>query len=190
MERLAPDSILASVPLHVFVLSPEGRIRYLNRASPGRTVAGVLGRDIREFLAPEDSKFFLAAMKRALDTKSAQALAVDVLDADGARRRYKYSLAPFEERGRATGLIGWALDITVDRGDAAERDAASRIRALTPRQRAVLSLVAQGHSNREIARRLGVGVRTVETHREQLSDKLGLRGVAALTRFALAARLI
>jgi DNA-binding NarL/FixJ family response regulator len=56
---------------------------------------------------------------------------------------------------------------------------------LTDRERDVLTRVAQGLSNKEIAAELGISVRTVESHRDSLMRKTGLRNVAALTRFAL-----
>ena len=61
---------------------------------------------------------------------------------------------------------------------------------LTARERQVLVGVAQGRTNREIATELGISHRTVETHRESLMRKLGIRTVAGLTRVALAAGLI
>jgi two-component system nitrate/nitrite response regulator NarL len=57
---------------------------------------------------------------------------------------------------------------------------------LTNREREVLILVAEGLSNKEIANHLGVGVRTVETHRERIMRKLAIHSVAGLTRFAIA----
>ena len=56
---------------------------------------------------------------------------------------------------------------------------------LTPRQREILQLIAEGRSTREIAQRLHVSVKTVETHRAQLMDRLGIRDVAGLTRYAI-----
>jgi DNA-binding NarL/FixJ family response regulator len=56
---------------------------------------------------------------------------------------------------------------------------------LTPREREVLLLVAQGHTNREIAARLVVSQRTVEAHRSNVMAKLGLRNHMDLLRFAL-----
>ena len=61
---------------------------------------------------------------------------------------------------------------------------------LTARERQVLVGVAQGRTNREIALELGISHRTVETHRESLMKKLGIRTVAGLTRVALEAGLI
>jgi two-component system nitrate/nitrite response regulator NarL len=61
---------------------------------------------------------------------------------------------------------------------------------LTSREREVLGQIAEGLSNKEIASRLGVGVRTVETHRERLMRKLNIHSVAGLTRFAIAKGLV
>jgi two-component system, NarL family, nitrate/nitrite response regulator NarL len=61
---------------------------------------------------------------------------------------------------------------------------------LTNREREVLIQIAKGLSNKEIASALGVGVRTVETHRERIMRKLDIHTIAGLTRFALAKGLI
>jgi len=62
--------------------------------------------------------------------------------------------------------------------------------ALSPREKEVLQLVAEGHSSKEIASRLGLSCRTVETHRSHLLAKLGARGTADLVRAAIRARLV
>lgn len=56
---------------------------------------------------------------------------------------------------------------------------------LSPREREVLELLALGHTQREIAERLGVGTKSIETYRARIADKLDLRSRAALVRFAL-----
>lgn len=61
---------------------------------------------------------------------------------------------------------------------------------LTPREREVLILVAEGSSNKEIASKLKIGVRTVETHRERVMNKLDIRTAAGLTKYAIANGLI
>lgn len=55
---------------------------------------------------------------------------------------------------------------------------------LTPRETEVLALLAQGHTNRQTAKILNISVRTVETHRANILDKLQLRGRVALVRYA------
>jgi DNA-binding NarL/FixJ family response regulator len=56
---------------------------------------------------------------------------------------------------------------------------------LTPRQREVLQLVAEGRSTKQISASLGISPKTVEFHRNSLMDELGLRSIAELTRFAV-----
>jgi DNA-binding NarL/FixJ family response regulator len=56
---------------------------------------------------------------------------------------------------------------------------------LTPREREVLQLVAEGHTSPEIAERLFISPRTVETHRSNLMRKLGLRTPADVVRYAV-----
>ena len=57
---------------------------------------------------------------------------------------------------------------------------------LTGREREVLVLIAEGQSNKEIANKLGIGVRTIETHRERIMRRLDIHSVAGLTKFAIA----
>ena len=56
---------------------------------------------------------------------------------------------------------------------------------LTEREREVLQRIAEGRSTKEIADDLGVSVKTVETHRRNIMEKLDLRSVAALTKYAI-----
>jgi len=73
---------------------------------------------------------------------------------------------------------------------ALDEDSGTRGDSLTPRERHVLVEIAQGRTNKEIAGRLGVSVRTIESHRESLLKKLDVRGTAGLTRFAIEAGLL
>ncbi len=61
---------------------------------------------------------------------------------------------------------------------------------LTPRQREVLQLVAEGNTTKEIASKLGISVKTVETHRAQLMQQLDIHDVAGLVRCAIRLGLI
>jgi DNA-binding NarL/FixJ family response regulator len=61
---------------------------------------------------------------------------------------------------------------------------------LTGRESQILALIADGHTSREIAEMLVISPRTVERHRENLGDKLGLRNRVDLTRYAIRAGLI
>ena len=61
---------------------------------------------------------------------------------------------------------------------------------LTPRQRQVLQLIAGGHSTKEIAYRLELSVKTVETHRAQLMERLQIRDIAGLVKYAIRSGLV
>jgi two-component system, NarL family, response regulator NreC len=61
---------------------------------------------------------------------------------------------------------------------------------LSPREREVLRYIAEGATNKETARALGISVRTVETHRDSLMKKVGIKTIAGLTRLALRSGLI
>ncbi len=68
---------------------------------------------------------------------------------------------------------------TVSRGDV------SVFSVLTHREREVLQMLAEGRSTKEIAASLSISVKTIETHRQQIMDKLKIRSVAELTKYAI-----
>ena len=61
---------------------------------------------------------------------------------------------------------------------------------LTPREKTVLALVSQGQSNKAIANQLHISVRTVETHRQNIKQKLDIHSTAELTKYAVEHRII
>ncbi|QDV33926.1 response regulator [Tautonia plasticadhaerens] len=61
---------------------------------------------------------------------------------------------------------------------------------LTARQREVLRLIAEGMTTKAIARRLEVSIKTVDTHRSQIMDRLGIRDIAGLVRYAVRVGLV
>jgi DNA-binding NarL/FixJ family response regulator len=79
-------------------------------------------------------------------------------------------------------VAGAVVDLAVGRHSP---DSAPHRRKLSPREREVIQLLAEGNSTKEIAARLGLSVKTVETHRKQIMDKLEIRTVAGLTRYAI-----
>jgi two-component system response regulator NreC len=72
-----------------------------------------------------------------------------------------------------------------NRPDSRNSPAGGQPKPLSPREGEVLRLLAQGHTYREAADQLGVSVKTIETHRKRLADKLGLKSRAQLFRFAI-----
>jgi DNA-binding NarL/FixJ family response regulator len=61
---------------------------------------------------------------------------------------------------------------------------------LTPRQREIVQLIAEGKSTKEIAYALGISGKTVEAHRTQLMNKLDIHDVAGLVRYAMRVGLV
>ncbi len=85
----------------------------------------------------------------------------------------RYLSPPLSER---------AIQTYIEKAEGVALDTYDR---LTSREREVLQLAAEGHANAEIAERLFISRRTVETHRANLFQKLGLRSQTDLVRFAL-----
>lgn len=61
---------------------------------------------------------------------------------------------------------------------------------LTPRERELLQLIAEGHTTKEIAVRLDISVKTADTHRTNVMNKLDIHDIAGLTRFAIQTGLV
>jgi DNA-binding NarL/FixJ family response regulator len=91
---------------------------------------------------------------------------------------------PFLYPGAVNALIRNYLERVADGADPTSG------RAITDREEEVLKLVAEGHSSKEIADLLVISVKTVERHRSNLLQKLGLRDRLELTRYAIRAGLI
>jgi DNA-binding NarL/FixJ family response regulator len=84
--------------------------------------------------------------------------------------------------GRAGGRDG--------NGDGEGATAAAGADGLTPRQREILQLVAEGKSTKDIAQLLDLSVKTVETHRGQIMERLGIHDLAGLVRYAIRTGLV
>jgi two-component system response regulator NreC len=138
--------------------------------------------DLRES-APE-TQIVLLTMERDLT------LARRALD-DGALGYLFKDAAHLEliEAVRAAAEGRQYLPAAVAAGLAKSRENGER-QPLSPRETEVLRLMALGHTNREIGEQLGLSIRTVETHRAHIQQKLGLSSRPDLTRYALDNRLI
>jgi DNA-binding NarL/FixJ family response regulator len=97
----------------------------------------------------------------------------ELLDALNAVTRGQTYLSP--------AIAGSVVDLAIGKGT--PRRPAER--PLSTREREVLQLLAEGNSSKEIAVALTIAVPTVETHRRQIMEKLGLRTIAELTKYAI-----
>jgi len=75
--------------------------------------------------------------------------------------------------------------VTIPGCETAEGNQSSALDQLTPREREVLQLLAEGHAAQHIASRLNVSVKTMGTHREHLMQKLDTHSLAGVTKFAI-----
>jgi len=77
-------------------------------------------------------------------------------------------------------------------GRSRDRDGLPRPRSgrLSAREAEVIQMIAEGRTNKEMASTLGIGIKTVEKHREHLMAKLGIHDTAGLTRYAIGAGII
>jgi DNA-binding CsgD family transcriptional regulator len=113
-----------------------------------------------------------------------------------ALRAARHSLGPAqtraaEDRGTAMSLATAAEYVLMLTAPGLERPAAAPgMEALSPRERELVTLVARGHTDAQIADLLSISVRTVGSHLDRVRDKTGCRRRADLTRLALSAGLV
>ena len=128
----------------------------------------------------DNEQYFFEALKAGASGYVLKSVAdQDLLEACRATMRGE----PFLYPGAVTALIRDYLH-------RAKRGEALPDTIVTPREEEVLKLVAEGYSTREIAKTLGISAKTVDRHRANILQKLGLRDRLALTRYAIRAGLI
>ncbi|GAA2374826.1 DNA-binding response regulator [Catellatospora methionotrophica] len=128
----------------------------------------------------DNEQFFFEALRAGANGYVLKSVADrDLVEACRAAMRDE----PFLYPGAVTALIRDYLDRAARGQDQPER-------AITAREEEVLKLIAEGHSAREIAQLLFISIKTVDRHRANLLQKLGLRDRLELTRYAIRAGLI
>jgi len=128
----------------------------------------------------DNEQYFFEALKAGASGYVLKSVADrDLVEACRAAMRDE----PFLYPGAISALVRNYLDRVRDGEGVPDR-------ALTAREEEVLKLVAEGNSSKEIARILVISVKTVERHRANMLQKLGLRDRLALTRYAIRVGLI
>lgn len=117
-----------------------------------------------------------------LEALSNGALAYVLKDSSSADLVHAVREAAAGRRYLSPPLSDRAIEVYQEKARAATLD---RYETLTARERAVLHLAAEGHTNAEVATRLGISARTAEAHRSNLMHKLDLHTQAELIRYAL-----
>jgi len=162
-QALRPDLVVMDIGMPgVNGIDATARIK---RELPGVKVLILSMHDdqgyLRQVLRAGASGYVL---KRAADT--------ELLAAIRAAARGEVFLDPAMARGLVEEVV-------------AARPAADGPSVLSDREREVLRLLAYGHTNQQVADRLRIGVKSVETYKARLMEKLGLKGRAELVRYAL-----
>jgi DNA-binding NarL/FixJ family response regulator len=100
----------------------------------------------------------------------------DLISAVESVRRHKFSLSPqiAKRSSLERGTNGHGIPLV----------------RLTPREREIIQLLAEGHVNKEIATRLNISVKTAETHRTNIMRKIDVHSLPDLTRFAIRNHLV
>jgi DNA-binding NarL/FixJ family response regulator len=165
-ERLKPDVVVLDIGMPE--MNGIEAARRLNRSLPSCKLVF-----ITQQLDPAYVHAAFAAGARAYVAK--QSASKELVEAIRRALRGYYYVTPLVGK-RAAELA--ALD---PRKNPAEFFGS----ALTPRQREVLQLVAEGKTTKEISSLLHISPKTVEFHRNSLMDELGVRNIAELTRYAI-----
>jgi len=164
-EQLRPDALLLDIGMQG--LNGIEAARQISRAFPDARLIFVTMQTDRAYV----EEAFRAG---ALGYVVKQSAAAELLDAIKSVLRGRRYLSARIASTMDAGMANPSAEQTSNFGG-----------RLTPRQREVLQLVAEGHSMKEIARILEISVRTVEFHKNGLIQQLGMRTVAQLTRYAM-----
>ncbi len=165
-QELKPDVVL----LDITMAGPDGldAVRQIRQELSGTRVLALTMHDnanyLRQVLEAGGSGYVL---KKAADTELLSAL------------RAVHQGGTYLHSVHARALLRSESDDEAGEGEMAGHE------ALSERELQVLRLIAQGYSNRGIAEDLALSVKTVETYRARIMEKLGLRGRVALVRYAL-----
>jgi PAS domain S-box-containing protein len=179
--------IIENVMDAVFLLDLDARLVFCNsRAAEvtGYEAEELRGRSIFSLFTREGREKALALVARARAGQAIQPFFEACLARkDGGQVWVEASIANVMKDNQLVGRLAVARDIS-ERKRVGEV-ATALYETLTTRERQVLFLAAEGHTNPKIARRLSIGVRTVESHRANLMRKLRLRNQTELVRYAV-----
>ena len=106
-------------------------------------------------------------------------------DVPAARAAFLANAVDFIEKPFDNAQLMQAIGVALQRRSAVDP---ARLARLTAREREVFDQVVRGLHGKEVAAALGISARTVEVHKSRIMDKLGVRNVAELVRFALSGR--
>jgi PAS domain S-box-containing protein len=156
----------------------------------GYAEAELLGRNCRILAGPETLRSQSAALARAVATATPAVVELVNYRKNGSKFLNAVMVAPlFDDAGQVAHFVGSQMEISGLRAGAGRQAAAERIDCLTPQQRAVLRLMAQGMRNRQVGDALGLAEKTIKMHRSALVRRLGVTTAGEAMRLAIEAGL-
>lgn len=173
-RQLRPDLVIMDISMPE--LSGIDATQRLMRECPGLKVIAVSMNSDRRYV---DAMFAAGASGYLVKTSVSNELLQAIRTVASGLEYVSPAVPSPRDRG------GQARKKTPTPGSSSKSLGLSGAQALSPREREVLQLIAEGNSTKGIAERLQIAATTVETHRRQIMDKLNLRTIAELTKYAV-----
>jgi len=189
--RLLADA----APVMIWAAAPDGSYTYVNKTwleFRGRTIEQEIGKGWWEGMHPDDRELCLATYFKCFEARQRFRMEYRLMHADGEYRWVETTGVPRQEGDVFRGFLGSAADVSQRRTAvfAPDERAVRAVYSLTERERQVLILIAEGHSTKEAALRLGISYKTADSHRSRILEKLGVHETASMVRYAIRAGLI
>ena len=152
----------------------------------------IIGRNCRFLAGPGTEPEARTALR--LSVADGQPIVIELTNyrKDGSAFRNAVMIAPVRDgAGEVVLFVGSQMEVTASNGGGLRRERArARIGPLTPRKRQILALMAAGFLNKQIAATLRISHKTVDVHRAQLNELLGVKSSTHAIRIALEADLV
>jgi PAS domain S-box-containing protein len=183
-------------PAMIWMATPDAFHSYFNPAwleFRGRALAEETGSGWTEGLHPDDRDLCLETYAKAFAGRQRFRLEYRMRGSNGEFYWVESCGSPvYGEVDAFVGFIGSISDISGRKRSNNTPDAESvrLVFSLTDRERQVLVLIADGHSTKEAATRLGISYKTADSHRSRILEKLGVHETASMVRYAIRAGLV
>jgi len=175
---------LERVGMPSYLADREGRIRWLNAEALAR-FGDARGRLLSSLAAPDHAQRAREQLaKKVVGGAGRTDFEIDVIGLDGKRTTWCVSSVPVRRDSAVVGVFGVARLCGDGVRERPEIRAAASASRLTPRQREVLALLADGASTTQIATTLGLAEETVRNHIRQLLRRLGVHTRLAAVAYA------
>jgi len=190
------ETLAAISPAAIYRTDPDGHCVWVNAKwsdHTGRPEEAAIGEGWRKAVHPEDLARLDKEWWRAAHRREPYVGEYRYIRPDGSVCWVlSRTTAQTDSRGRVIGYIGVCVDITQlrDAHEAIKNADPELTTDLTTREREVAVLLAEGRSNKQVASRLDISVRTAEAHRARIMRKLRVGSLAGLVKYAIKHRLI